>query len=352
MKTVHITASKSYDVLIGHGLLDQAGALIRQAAPGNRAMLVADDTVFSLYGARLTQALEQAQYAVATFVFPHGEASKNGTTYLDLLGSMAAQGLTRSDVVVALGGGVTGDLAGFASATYMRGMRWVQVPTTLLAAVDASVGGKTAIDLPAGKNLAGAFWQPSLVLCDCDTLDTLPPAVFTDGCAEVIKYGVIADASLFARLKAPIRDQLEDIIASCVCIKRDVVQQDELDTGRRKILNFGHTVGHAVEKCAAFQLSHGRAVAIGMAVVSRAASRRGFCPAACAQELQALLTAYELPVETEYSAAELIPAMLSDKKRAGDAIDLILPRQIGACAIVPTPVDQLDSLLRDGLEVL
>ena len=352
MKTVHVSASKSYDVLIGSGLLEQAGSLIRAAAPAGRAMLVADDTVFSLYGAALIRALNAADYAVETFVFPHGEASKNGNTYLSLLNAMAEKGITRSDSTVALGGGVTGDMAGFAAATYMRGMRWVQVPTTLLSAVDASVGGKTAIDLPSGKNLAGAFWQPSLVLCDCSTLATLPEAVFTDGCAEVIKYGVIADAALFEQLKNPIQPQLEDIIAACVSIKSDVVQNDEFDTGRRKILNFGHTVGHAVEKCSGFSVSHGRAVAIGMAVASRAASRRGLCTAACAEEIQALLTAYNLPVTTEYGAEALVPAMLSDKKRAGGTIDMILPRKTGECGIFPTPVDALDGLLRAGLEVL
>lgn len=350
MKTIHVSASREYDVQIGTGLLAQAGVLCRSAAPAGRALIVSDDTVWPLYGAALKAALEAADYAADVFVFPHGEPSKNAHTYLALLSALAEKGFTRGDIVVALGGGVTGDLSGFAAATYMRGMRWVQVPTTLLAAVDASVGGKTAIDLPAGKNLAGAFWQPSLVLCDCAALDTLPPAVFTDGCAEVIKYGIIADASLFDALRAPIRPQLEAVIAACVAIKRDVVQSDEFDTGRRKLLNFGHTLGHAVEKRSGFSVSHGRAVAIGMAWAARAAHSRGLCSAGCVREIRALLAQYGLPTETDDDAAALAQTMLADKKRTGGTIDLILPQEIGRCVIVPTPVGELEALVRAGME--
>ena len=277
MTTVPVKASREYEVRIGSGLLRGAGEVVRQVCGGEAVMLVCGDIVNGLYADGVQGSLEAAGFRVCRFVYPHGERSKTAQTYFSLLNALAENGLTRSDCIVALGGGVTGDLAGFAAATYQRGVHYVQIPTTLLAAVDSSVGGKTAIDLPAGKNLAGAFYQPSLVLCDYDTLNTLPEDVFTDGCAEVIKYGVIWSEGLFERLKAPIRPQLEMVIARCVEIKRDVVQQDEFDTGVRGLLNFGHTIGHAVEKCSDFAVSHGRAVAIGMALITKAAYLAGIC---------------------------------------------------------------------------
>lgn len=352
MRTIHVSASRSYDVCIGGGLLDEAGARMRPVVAARRVMLAADDTVAALYGARCERALRAAGYETETFVFPHGERSKNGQTLLSLLNRMAEIPLTRRDAVAALGGGVTGDLAGFAAACYMRGIPCVQLPTTLLAAVDSSVGGKTAVDLPAGKNLAGAFWQPSLVLCDCGTLATLPEPVFADGCAEVIKYGVIADEGLFADLHAPLRPQLESVIARCVAIKRDAVQGDEFEHGSRKLLNFGHTVGHAAEACSAYSISHGRAVAMGMAAAARAAWRMGICSRSCPQELEALLEQYGLPRTVPFGREELAAAMRADKKRDGDCIDCILPEQIGRCVIRPVRLDALDDFLRAGLEAL
>ncbi|MDD6503238.1 MAG: 3-dehydroquinate synthase, partial [Oscillospiraceae bacterium] len=247
-------------------------------------------------------------------------------------------------------GGVTGDVSGFAAATYQRGISYIQIPTTLLAAVDSSVGGKTAIDLPAGKNLAGAFYQPGLVLCDYDTLNTLPEEVFTDGCAEVIKYGVIWDADFFEQLKSPIRPQIESVIARCVEIKRDVVQQDEFDTGIRGLLNFGHTIGHAVEKCSAYAVSHGSAVAIGMALMTKAAYLAGRCDEDCVDSVYAMLRQYGLPTRTEFAPDDLLAAMLSDKKRSGSKISLIVPERIGKCDIVKLPVEEMKAFLRPALE--
>ena len=247
-------------------------------------------------------------------------------------------------MIVALGGGVVGDLAGFAAASYLRGIRFIQVPTTLLAAVDSSVGGKTAIDLPAGKNLAGAFCQPSLVLCDTDTLNSLPLDIFRDGCAEVIKYGVLYDPKLFAHLEEKgLSFDREAVITRCVELKRDVVMEDEFDTGARMKLNLGHTVGHGVEAKSHFAISHGKAVAIGMAIVSRAS--------ACADtpRIVALLEQFGLPTRTDYSADDLFSYTLSDKKRSGGTVNLIIPRAIGDCAIVPTKVESLKSFIQAGL---
>lgn len=350
MITVPVKASKEYNIVIGTGIMDRAGEYLRTVTKGDGIMLVCGDIVAALHAPRVIRALEAAGYRVAQFVYPHGEQSKTPATYLALLNALAEAEITRSDTIVALGGGVTGDLAGFAAATYQRGIRYVQMPTTLLAAVDSSVGGKTAIDLPAGKNLVGAFYQPSIVLCDLDALATLPADVFADGCAEVIKYGVIWDEALFNRLGEGIEHQLAEVIARCVTIKAEVVGQDEFDNGLRGILNFGHTVGHAIEKCSDFAVSHGSAVAIGMVIVARAAALAGICDMSVFDRVLALVKQYGLPVTTEYDTDALLKAMLSDKKRAGARISLIIPEAIGKVRIIKMALEQMDKLLRPALE--
>lgn len=344
MKTVTVSASKTYDILIGSGLLSQLGEQVEKLGRAQKVCIVSETTVFPLYGKIVTESLENAGFIVVNFVFPAGEESKNGFVFLELLNFLAQSGLTRSDIIVALGGGVTGDLAGFAAASFLRGIRFVQVPTTLLAAVDSSVGGKTAIDLPAGKNLAGAFCQPSLVLCDTDTLNTLPADIFRDGCAEVIKYGILYDPVLFAHLEETGLDfDREAVITRCVELKRDVVMEDEFDTGVRMKLNLGHTIGHGVEAKSNFTLSHGKSVAIGMAIVSRACG----CPDA--PRILTILHKFGLPTTTEDTADEILQFTLSDKKRTGDLVKLILPNAIGDCSIVPTPVSELKSFIQAGL---
>ena len=350
MITVPVKASTAYNIHIGTGLMDSAGAYLRSVTEGDGVMLVCGDIVSDLYADRVTVALEKEGYRVARFVYPHGEQSKTPETYLALLNALAEAGMTRSDTVVALGGGVTGDLAGFAAATYQRGIAYVQMPTTLLAAVDSSVGGKTAIDLPAGKNLAGAFYQPKLVLCDLDALKTLSEDVFADGCAEVIKYGVIWDEALFEKLGEGMAEQTAHVIARCVSIKAEVVAQDEFDRGLRGILNFGHTVGHAIEKCSDFGVSHGSAVAIGMVIVAKAAALAGICEASVFDRVLALVKAYGLPVTTQYDTDALLQAMLSDKKRAGAKISLILPEAVGRVRIEKMTLEEMDAFLRPALE--
>lgn len=350
MNTVTVSVSKQYEIRIGSGLLSGLGQAIRSLAAPKAVCLVSESTVFPLYGSAAVSSLESAGFSVISFVFPAGEESKNGETYLELLNFLAQNQLTRSDWIVALGGGVVGDLAGFAAATYLRGIPFVQVPTTLLAAVDSSVGGKTAIDLPAGKNLAGAFYQPSLVLCDTDVLASLPEDVFRDGCAEVIKYAILYDKAMFSSLEQTGLDfDQEQIITRCVQLKRDVVMVDEFDTGARMKLNLGHTVGHGIEAKSQFSISHGKAVAMGTAIVTRASAAMGMCPEADCQRIVNLLQQFGLPVDTEYSASDLFQYALSDKKRSGGSVNLILPRSIGDCAIVPTPVQQLESWIQAGL---
>ena len=269
MKTINVNASRSYDVIIGSGIIDTLGDRVKALTNASKVCIVSDSNVFPLYGKTVSDSFAHAGLYSVHFVFPAGETSKNGSTYLSLLNFLAESKISRSDCIVALGGGVVGDLAGFASATYLRGIPFVQIPTSLLAMVDSSVGGKTAIDLPAGKNLCGAFYQPLLVLCDTDALNTLPEDVFRDGCAEVIKYGVLFDADLFAHLmdRGPGFDR-EAVISRCVELKRDVVAQDEFDTGVRMKLNLGHTIGHGIEAGTDYTVTHGKAVAAGMAIVS------------------------------------------------------------------------------------
>ena len=260
------------------------------------------------------------------------------------LNFMASSQLTRSDAVVAFGGGVVGDLGGLSASLYLRGVKYVQVPTTLLASVDSSVGGKTAIDIPAGKNLVGSFYQPSLVCCDTALMDTLAPEIYRDGCAEVIKYGMILDAGLYDTRHTLPFDR-EAVVARCVEIKRDVVQQDEFDNGIRGLLNFGHTFGHAIEKLSDFGISHGEAVAKGMVIAARMAPLCGLCDVA--DELSALLVRYGFDVGCPYGAQEIYDALLSDKKRRGGNISVVLPRSVGDCTLVTMPVEDLKELLQN-----
>ena len=344
MKTVTVNASRSYEIKIGPGLLSTLGEEATALGKAKKVAIVSETNVYPLYGARAETSLKNAGFEVISFVFPAGEESKSAATYLQLLNFLAENKLTRTDLIVALGGGVVGDLAGFAAATYLRGIRFIQVPTTLLAAVDSSVGGKTAIDLPAGKNLVGAFWQPSLVLCDTDTLTSLPRNIFIDGCAEVIKYGILYDEVFFSYLESTGADfDREAVIARCVEMKRDVVMEDEFDTGARMKLNLGHTIGHGVEASSKFTLSHGKAVAIGMAIVSRASK----CPDN--DRIIGILKQFGLPTTTSTDADTLLRYALSDKKRSGGTVNLIIPKKIGECAIVPTPVEEILPFIEEGL---
>lgn len=344
MKLVEVKASGSYCVKIGHGLLDTLGTELAALAAGN-VLVVTDTNVAPHYLERTENSLKSAGFSVISEIIPEGEPSKNLVNYEKLLRRMAAAHLTRADTVVALGGGVTGDLAGFAAASYLRGIRLVQVPTTLLAMVDSSVGGKTAVDLPEGKNLVGAFHQPALVLCDLDTLDTLPQAVFREGCAEVIKTAILFDRPLFEDLK---RDGLyfnrESVIARCVEHKRDIVAEDEFETGSRKLLNLGHTLGHAVEKCSGYAVAHGAAVAIGTAAMARAFCRED------GEEIHAVLQKFGLPLTTEFTPEELAEAALADKKRQGDTVTLVVPTAVGKCELCRLLVSELQSVFEAGMQ--
>ena len=350
MISVSVCASQSYEVKIGRNLLPTLGQEIANVCHAGKIAIISDSNVFPLYGNTVESTLRASGFEICSFVFPAGENSKTPSVYLEILDFLSENQLTRSDCMVALGGGVVGDITGFAAATYLRGIAYVQVPTTLLAMVDSSVGGKTAIDLPAGKNLVGAFYQPKLVLCDTDTLHTLPEEDFRDGCAEIIKYAMVFDKELFTHLqRTGLAFDREAVISKCVTLKRDVVAADEFDRGQRMLLNFGHTLGHAVEARSNYRLSHGKSVAIGMAIVCRSCANRGLCPRQVCDALLNLLTQFSLPTTTDNSAQQLCAIALSDKKRSGDTVHLIVPKSVGNCEISPICANDLIFFTEAGL---
>ena len=348
--TVSIPAREAitYEIRISRGLRHQAGALISRVHTPCRVLLLTDDTVEALYAREVAESLTAAGFSIVTHVIPHGEASKSAVSLMDLLEKMATEHLTRSDLLVALGGGVVGDLGGFAAAVYQRGIPCIQMPTTLLAMVDSSVGGKTAIDLAAGKNLCGAFHQPSLVICDTECLNTLPPEILADGMAEVIKYAFISDRSLFDLLQQD-TPHMEEVIRLCVEDKRALVEADETDKGARQLLNLGHTVGHAIEACSDFTISHGSAVAMGMVIITRAAVKTGICEAETLNALIALLEKYGLPTECPFTTEQLYAVALSDKKRTWNSITLVVPYGVADSRLVTVPADALEEYIRAGL---
>lgn len=350
MKTITVQASKTYNIHIERGLLTRCGSLIAQAHPRCKAAVITDDNVDKLYGDRVCNSLENAGFSPVRLVIPHGERSKSLVMLGKLLNFLAENALTKADLVVALGGGVVGDVAGFAASVYLREIPLVQLPTTLLAAIDSSVGGKTAVDLPAGKNLAGTFCQPTLVVCDTAALDTLSDDCFADGAAEGVKYGVLQDPDLFDAFRAGLnRRDLDDVVARCVEIKADLVHRDEHDTGTRQLLNFGHTIGHAIERCSDYTVAHGHAVAVGMVMAARAAYALGLSRENCTPAILGALDACHLPTACDYTAEQLFQAALQDKKRRGDQITLILPDAIGCCRRHVMPVDQLQGFIAAGL---
>lgn len=349
MQKIHVNTSVKYDVLIGEDLLSDIGEMIQSIHKPCRAALITDDKVDSLYGDRVRASLEKSGFSVCTFAFPNGEQSKTAATFVEILEFLASQKLTRGDLLIALGGGVAGDITGFAASAYLRGLPFVQIPTTFLAAIDSSVGGKTGINLKAGKNLAGAFHQPSLVICDCRTFDTLPPEVLSDGIAEGLKYGVICDKELFYLFQSGnIKAHYEEIVSRCVAIKRDIVQRDEFDKGDRQLLNLGHTIGHAIEKCSDFAITHGIAVGIGLAYIARATEALHLNTAPVAAEIEAALLALGLSNSCPYPAEDLLEAALSDKKRFGGTITLVIPKAIGESVLYPIPVTELLTFIKAG----
>lgn len=350
MKTT--VKASSYDIVIEKNSIESFGEYVRSALGSNDSVLliVADDNVHALYGDTVRKSLLTAGFSLADdFVFKSGEQSKNLTTLGEILRHAAANGLTRHDCIVALGGGVTGDIAGFASSVYLRGIRYVSVPTSILAMVDSSVGGKTAVDIPEGKNLVGAFHEPSFVLSDPSLLATLSDSFIADGMAEVIKYGVLGNTSLFELLENShgLFDDIEKIIEECVKDKRDVVSRDFLDRGERQKLNLGHTFGHSIEALSDFTVSHGHAVASGMYFICECACKNGLCDENTLARLERLLRKYSLDpfIYRNYDLDSLISVASRDKKKSGEKITLVVPREIGKCELMTIDFSDIKSFI-------
>lgn len=346
MERLTVHASVQYDIFIGNGVRALLGEQLKAMFGAPKVCLLCDSNVAPLHLKEAADALAAQGFSAASFVFSAGEQSKSPETLFSLLEFLAERQFSRKDVLVALGGGVTGDLGGLASALFMRGMHLVQMPTSLLAMVDSSVGGKTAVNLAAGKNLAGVFRQPDLVLCDLDYLRTLPDKDFADGMAEVIKYGMIADRDLFDSVKdGDVKDKLEEIVTACVRIKRDVVSRDEFDTGERARLNFGHTLAHAIEKESGFSVSHGAAVAMGMVAICAIADAHGFSDVLTFPAVKAAVEHNGLSAVSPFPLPSLFAASVGDKKRSGNAITLVLPSEIGQCRLKTMALERWKELL-------
>ena len=328
---IKVNTDKSYNIHIEKGLLDKSGSIIRSVSKAKKAMVISDSNVHPIYFDRLKSSLEKENFEVFSHVFPAGEQSKILSTVADMISSLAENCFIRNDIVIALGGGVTGDMSGLCASLYMRGIDYIQIPTSLLAQIDSSVGGKTAVDIPQGKNLCGAFYQPSAVIIDPDVLKTLPDKFFSDGMAEAIKYGLIRSKKLFDRiLDENAEDFICELIEECVDIKRIVVENDEKELGERKILNFGHTFGHAIEKYHNYEtLSHGEAVGLGMIIASEIGEERGITEKGTAEIIRKALKKYSLPTEDISMNEDLKFHAANDKKRTDKGIQLVVIDKIG-----------------------
>lgn len=348
MKLTVDLGPNSYPIHIENGILAKTGELVSEVFSGKKIMIVSDDNVFPLYGEIITKALSDSGFECHSFVLPHGEPTKSFQSLPKIYEALLNAKLTRSDLLIALGGGVIGDLAGFVASSYLRGIKFVQIPTSLLAQVDSSVGGKVAVDLPQGKNLVGAFYHPKAVIIDPDVLNTLPDHFISDGMGEVIKYGCIKDKELFELLCRhtsfdDLKPKLTQIIARCVDIKRIVVEADQFDLGERILLNFGHTLAHTIEQHFNYEReSHGEAVGIGMYQITKIAEEKGLTTFGCAEQIKKALEIYKLPDNSNLPIDVLTAAISLDKKNLNNHLNVVLLHDIGDSYVYPTDVSFFD----------
>ena len=348
MKLTVDLGPNSYPIHIENGILAKTGELVSEVFSGKKIMIVSDDNVFPLYGEIITKALSDSGFECHSFVLPHGEPTKSFQSLPKIYEALINAKLTRSDLLIALGGGVIGDLAGFAASSYLRGIKFVQIPTSLLAQVDSSVGGKVAVDLPQGKNLVGAFYHPKAVIIDPDVLNTLPDHFISDGMGEVIKYGCIKDKELFELLCRhtsfdDLKPKLTQIIARCVDIKRIVVEADQFDLGERILLNFGHTLAHTIEQHFNYEReSHGEAVGIGMYQITKIAEEKGLTTSGCAEQIKKALEIYKHPDNSNLPIDVLTDAISLDKKNLNNHLNVVLLHDIGDSYVYPTDVSFFD----------
>ncbi|WP_295088543.1 3-dehydroquinate synthase [Ruminococcus sp.] len=346
MKKISVKTSHPYDVLIERGGIAKSGEYISKVTNSRKAAIITDDIVEKLHLQTVLDSMKASGFECSVFSFPNGEPSKCLANLGNIYDFLCESNITRSDIIVALGGGVVGDITGFAAASYLRGVEFVQIPTTLLSQVDSSVGGKTAIDIPGGKNLVGAFKQPALVICDSDTLKTLPPEVLSEGMGECIKYGMIRDEKLFELMESHRLENLDEImdemVYRCVDIKREVVENDEFDRGERMILNFGHTLGHALEGWHNYtNYAHGAGVAAGMCMITDKLAPK------ISERLKKCCEAYNLPTGSDIPMSELLPFCSKDKKNEKKNINYIVCKEVGKCEIVKVPFSEFCRLMEE-----
>lgn len=341
-----------YQIYVGHNLLKQAGKLIRSSTSGSKILIVTHPNLQKLYGAELLGSLETAGYSVTTALIPSGEHSKSFDSYQKLIDILAKNRFTREDIVVAFGGGVISDLAGFVAATYMRGCALIHIPSSLLAMIDSSIGGKTALDLPFGKNLVGAFYNPKAVIVDLELLNSIPAPLLQDSCGELIKYGVLSGSNLFNKIamaRNPMQvidvSHRQELVQACVEIKKSIVEEDFKEAGSRKLLNLGHTLGHAIETLSNFELGHGSCVAAGTNMMAKACSKLGLCSCKDAEKIAQLTQSYNLPTSTSFTVEELYSTALHDKKSHTDSIDVALIYGIGDVRIERKSFAELKQLI-------
>ena len=348
MRVVEVKASQTYNVYIEKRLISVCGEIIKDLCKGRNALIISDSNVAPLYAKEVEKSLKDNGFETSLFAVEAGEESKTPENLMRCAEACIDAGLTRSDVIVALGGGVVTDMSGLCGALYQRGVAVVQIPTSLLAMVDASVGGKTAVNLSRGKNMFGAFYQPRAVICDSNVLSTLPKEEFANGMAEVIKYAVLKGGVLKDLISSEVKDNIDEIIEECVRIKRDYVCSDEFDKGERQFLNLGHTIGHAIERVSGFSVPHGSAVSAGMCIVARCCSKMGICSTQTAEEIEMLCEKFTLPTCAKYSYNELYEASLSDKKREGEEVSVVMIKAMGDCYLNRTSTEFLREIIEKG----
>lgn len=351
MRKINIRVPEEYQVLIKKNILEDISDYLNQKSYGSYFILT-DEKVDRLYGDRFEAILKKTGKKIIKYLVSEGEDSKSLGVLEEVLEFMAEKQITRSDLLIAFGGGVVGDIGGFTAGVFQRGMDYIQVPTTLLAAVDSSVGGKTAINLKAGKNLVGLFKQPSAVICDPQLFKSLNTLDFSCGLAEIIKYSILFDEDLFERLQEPLSpdsDDLEETIEKCVKMKAKIVIEDEFDYGKRQLLNLGHTIGHAIEKLSQFKINHGHAVAMGIGIMARACERKGLSSKETTRQIEELLRVNSLPINTEYLPSELIRVCKKDKKRIGNSINIVIIKDIANCEILAVDFNELENIIELGV---
>lgn len=352
MKKLTVNTDDLYEIIIENDILDNVGFEINNIYKNKKIAIVTDENVFSIYGHRLETALTKYNYLPFFIVIKPGEQSKSVGTLMNVYSKFIDFGITRKDLIIAFGGGVVGDLTGFAASTYLRGIDYIQVPTTLLAQVDSSVGGKTAINMKQGKNLVGSFYNPKKVIIDTAVLNSLSDKYIKDGLGEVIKYGCIKNSELFDTLLS-LKDTknlfkiMEQVIFTCCSIKRDIVEKDEKDTGTRMLLNFGHTFGHALEKYFNYdKYTHGEAVALGMYYITKKSEALGYTELGTAQKIKEILNKYNISYRTpDVNIDEILKIINLDKKNLSSSMNLILIEKIGSAFIKNVPTYDLNKFI-------